>query len=1387
LQVHALEECASLHRLQPDLDDEAKSLSAGLSINSYLGRLVHVPKSLEDVWALRLFPDGPLKSKGSGERRGSILGLLIALYEYRGDHGAGSNGGQEETADGHGGARALTSSGLKWLLRFVNALVDGAPSVATAVKSATNGVPLKQSASSSTAGTESSGTTIWSIDETVRLTISKMLSNLPDLWPKAADNSSQKVSSANEEKKERGKIAQQRMLEMMRKKQSAFSATMGTSDEGASDKEQLEETKGDVCIICRCDDADGGNNGPLGFLGHVQRSRVAQMRACSEGIGKAKEGINSQSLYQKYRVVGHMGCQVRETEAMGSKPVHCLKRGTIVSVLKNTVSDKYDIMSRRVLVEHICEETGKVTKGWASMQSSQGYVILSPVATLCYENTRWGSTRPIVRLCGHAAHLKCVEAHTLSLHQRAAGEQPYDGRFAANIDDGEFLCPLCKQLSNILIPRDGCAMVKSDGAEEKANSDAGRSQPKCLEDKLQNLFTRGTVLGKREAESYSDIGKKALVDFGSHLMQAMAVPWERSGSKKRKNRKWHPAIQRWDYEEDYDVMSLEGPTHVGSVLRLLRQQHIAWAAIGHSAAAAEAAVRGVEEVLPFGSFSKTDEPWPGYKADQENDPMLLELTRTMTGTAGLFEVLMFEMAVQLGDDSNRFDGTGPSVVAKCLADTLCGYSWIHGMKDAHKGLVNDAERDRLALWSQVTTLMSAMPCHVARDGMLSQRHEARAAAAEMWVSKGLGSQSDVSGNPPIPLCIKNARKSVSPRPTALKRNWGSLGPTASPSTTPFRPAAATAFLYTPLLAWDLNVLAGAVFSTILVDGNNDILSKEEILDCGRLLITGRMIQALITPSGFDFIDGMEIDEEDEEGRWDPSERQTEGHALSKLYSHCKARVLLNSLDDDGKLKQSTEVPLSHNLFGNVGRAILPFARSIILLMRACNATTKSRSSRKGTCAEDSDTGASGAFESFLDGTETMASNDGMFILKEMGAPMPSAIIDESNACWEIVNRWLTGAIGLERHHGSAGKSVLPDLYSSASSSQDDTRMAIDSQEDIQTTKKGENKVVTEDYENMDSATDQEAPIPVERHSAWDPFFDLESTNGSNEDVTHNGMGAIAQFFDGSMGEDSDEELTEEMGGGWINLQVGAEVAARGTGELSGDEPSSSGSDEGENQDKSHLFAGLGDSPIISYQPSLLGQAPIGPGKQGSMLEAGAARVMSDLSHLGLVHCKDTPTFSLIRLPKSFVELYGIVGKVKGREESASLEDSDDGGNAETAICLLTGTVMRSGLARRSYHRSQRPPGACTVHARENGCGIGIFFLVQKCTVLLMHNNKSAYSASLYVDEHGEEDPGLRRGRPLFLNDARLRALEQLWRQQGIPREVAQIRSTSDRVIRDNWY
>jgi hypothetical protein len=317
LQVHTLEECASLHRGCPDLDDEVRALSSGLSINSYLSRLVFVPDSLVDVWALQPFPEGPLKSKGSGEKRGSILGLLIALYEHRADHGAilGADGADYhgQSDDGHGGARTLAASGLKWLLRFVNALVDGASSVGTAIKSATTGVPVRAPSSSSHVGPDS-GSSAWTINVEVRSTISGMLENLPDLWPKPRKQAAS-PEKGNAKNKEARKAAQQRVMEMMKVKQAAFAATITPADVPSGGKNEDNEQETDLCIICRCDDTDGENNGPLGYLGHVQRSRMVQMRSTGECFHRDQE---KPALVNSYRVVGHMGCQVSIMTGCGS-------------------------------------------------------------------------------------------------------------------------------------------------------------------------------------------------------------------------------------------------------------------------------------------------------------------------------------------------------------------------------------------------------------------------------------------------------------------------------------------------------------------------------------------------------------------------------------------------------------------------------------------------------------------------------------------------------------------------------------------------------------------------------------------------------------------------------------------------------------------------------------------------------------------------------------------------------------------------------------------------------------------------------------------------------------------------------------------------------------
>jgi hypothetical protein len=315
LQVHTLEECAALHRTHPDLDDDAKALSAGLSVNSYLGRLVWLPESLDDVWALRPFPEGPLPSRGSGEKRGSILGLLITLYEHKSDQGDGDGDGMEASAgqgDGHGGARALASSGLKWILRFINALIEGAPSVGTAAKCATTGTPFAGAAPLAFSGAESMAGS-WTIDAAVRSTISSMLAGLPDLWPRKRDisNLTGADDKSNTRTKDARKAAQLRVMELMRQKQNAFAATIAPVEIGTGEKmEALKDDESDLCIICKCDDADGENNGPLGYLGHVQRSRSAQMRASNEGMQIAREGFENYRLFLTYRVIGHRGCQV---------------------------------------------------------------------------------------------------------------------------------------------------------------------------------------------------------------------------------------------------------------------------------------------------------------------------------------------------------------------------------------------------------------------------------------------------------------------------------------------------------------------------------------------------------------------------------------------------------------------------------------------------------------------------------------------------------------------------------------------------------------------------------------------------------------------------------------------------------------------------------------------------------------------------------------------------------------------------------------------------------------------------------------------------------------------------------------------------------------------
>ena len=56
-----------------------------------------------------------------------------------------------------------------------------------------------------------------------------------------------------------------------------------------------------------------------------------------------------------------------------------------------------------------------------------------------------------------------------------------------------------------------------------------------------------------------------------------------------------------------------------------------------------------------------------------------------------------------------------------------------------------------------------------------------------------------------------------------------------------------------------------------------------------------------------------------------------------------------------------------------------------------------------------------------------------------------------------------------------------------------------------------------------------------------------------------------------------------------------------------------------------------------------------------------------------------------------------------------------------------------------------------------------------------------------VDQYGEEDRGLRRGKPLTLSPERFEALDKLYRRRGIAQEVSRRRLHADRVYRNNVF
>jgi Proteolysis_6 C-terminal len=131
------------------------------------------------------------------------------------------------------------------------------------------------------------------------------------------------------------------------------------------------------------------------------------------------------------------------------------------------------------------------------------------------------------------------------------------------------------------------------------------------------------------------------------------------------------------------------------------------------------------------------------------------------------------------------------------------------------------------------------------------------------------------------------------------------------------------------------------------------------------------------------------------------------------------------------------------------------------------------------------------------------------------------------------------------------------------------------------------------------------------------------------------------------------------------------------------------------------------------------------------------------------------------IPTSYTDLYAELGQL--------LPDSE-----QTAVCLVCGEVLNAG-----------GKGECTRHSYKCGAGTGMFFLLQECGGLIMHNGKAAYIHSPYVDSHGETPQY--RGRPLNLDLDRFDHLHEVWSGHSVRQQVLAERGSSRQIIVPDFY
>ncbi|KAJ0979508.1 hypothetical protein J5N97_014982 [Dioscorea zingiberensis] len=151
-------------------------------------------------------------------------------------------------------------------------------------------------------------------------------------------------------------------------------------------------------------------------------------------------------------------------------------------------------------------------------------------------------------------------------------------------------------------------------------------------------------------------------------------------------------------------------------------------------------------------------------------------------------------------------------------------------------------------------------------------------------------------------------------------------------------------------------------------------------------------------------------------------------------------------------------------------------------------------------------------------------------------------------------------------------------------------------------------------------------------------------------------------------------------------------------------------------------------------------------------------------HENVYYCSPAIPFKLIQLPRLYHDLLQRYVKL----QCSHCKFIPD----EPALCLLCGKLCSPSW--KYCCRESR----CLEHAMICGAGIGVFLLVRKTTILLQRSERHALWSSPYLDAYGEEDLEMARGKALYLNEDRYKALAYLVSSHSLDHTSEILRQTT---------